>query len=89
MRELGRDLVLIGELGGLVVEQQHDQAAHGRQLLEAVAARPPLAGACGEQAALAVVDRGVAGAGVRSAADAGTSCPVRLSMPASRSIPRW
>jgi hypothetical protein len=41
---------------GLVVEQQHDQAADGREALEAGAAGELFAGLGGEQPALAVID---------------------------------
>ena len=43
---------------GLVVEQQHDQAAHRRQALEAGAAGEAFAGLRGEQPSLAVVEAG-------------------------------
>ena len=57
-------------VGWLVVEQQHDQAPDGRQVLIAVGAGEAFAGLGGEQAALAVVDHRAGGGGIRAAADA-------------------
>ena len=62
--------------GGLVVEQQHDQALHRLQALEPVAAGELVAGPGGEQPALAVVER-TGAAGLARWPMQGTSCPVR------------
>ena len=71
---------------GFVVEQQHDQAAHGREALETVGAGELVAGLGGEQPSLAGVEDRVRLVGVGAVADAGTSWPVRQSIPARRSI---
>jgi hypothetical protein len=57
--------------GGLVVEQQHDQALHRLQALEPVTAGELVAGPGGKQPALAVVeeDRGGGGGAVADAGD--------------------
>src|SRR5437763_8533903 len=70
-----------------MVEQQHDQALYRGEALVAVGTCELGARLGGEQPALAVVDHRWGLARVGSVAMHGTSCPVRISMPARRSIP--
>ena len=70
-----------------MIEQQDDQAVHGREFLVAIGARELAARPGREQSPLSVVDHGPGSAGSGRWPMHGTSWPVRISMPARRSIP--